>query len=127
MSTRPFFHSVVPGKEAAVKEEERVTEEALARERLLASRQLRPKGMNGKFGYANEAGEMVIPARFDAVYQDDGSWLPRDESIMALVREGSSWHCIDTKGESVTAFCLEPVEDPLPQPVQMGENRYGDR
>jgi hypothetical protein len=89
------------------------------------SRGLSRVKLDGKYGWINEQGELVIPARYDAVYQDDGSWLPRDENIMALVREGGRWHCIDTKGESVAAFCLEPVEDILPQPVQMGENRYG--
>jgi beta-lactamase regulating signal transducer with metallopeptidase domain len=62
---------------------------------------LRPKSLNGKYGYVNRQGEIVIEAIFDMAW-------PFEEKL-AGVKIGDKWGFIDTTGN----FVIEPQFDQI--------------
>lgn len=62
---------------------------------------LRPKNVNGKYGYVNKKGEIVIEARFDIAW-------PFEDNL-AGVQIAGKWGFIDTTGK----FIIEPQFDAI--------------
>ena len=56
---------------------------------------------NGKVGLADASGQVLIPARYEALGWSDGSFSVIDEVL--AYRKGSSWGLVNTSGQEITS------------------------
>jgi hypothetical protein len=70
---------------------------------------LRPKSIEGKYGYANGAGEMIIPPRYEKV-EPENTYFFMGKSPAWVKLEGKYGY-IDRKGKEVTPARFDAVEE----------------